>query len=603
MRLFNKKYRAKVAQLQFRCFIITCIISHILVSCATVPVHRLEKTKQKLSSDIKINRLPFSAKLLVDERTKNWTVAKRPSTFAGSANIIKVPVGQQFLKGVNHASKLVFQNVTESDEYDVILEISIANFYLNYRMVMLFMQDGIEYEMAMSVQSKLLKKDGSILYQKTQRVAHEAVVGIGLFHGLSVFHETLSEGNAILTSLWVKDFVKEISEDQNVLNLAKKVSVPDEINKLQGPEIVITNPMEGTSIDQNEIMLSGSIRADSPIKEHHISLNGRLIPEMRGISIVTKNNKKIRINRKIKIPIGENIISITAMTEAGVISQKVIRIFRAKQSLETVASLNKDAQIGERFAVVVGISTYKNSKKGIPELHNAANDALAFAEFLKSSKGGGFDEEKVLLLLNEQANSKALRRALFTYLKKAIEEDLVIFFFSGQGAPEPGSMDNYYLLTYDADPDDLPATAIPTWDVNIAFQRYIKARRAVVIVDASHISEIGKISGFRSSSNQNLINRYLKELSKTGEGKVFFSATQEGQTSVKPRSAGIKTGLFTHYLLEGLAGAADENGDSVITLGEVIDYTIDLVSAASRGKQRPEVTGKFDRDLPFAVLK
>ena len=70
-----------------------------------------------------------------------------------------------------------------------------------------------------------------------------------------------------------------------------------------------------------------------------------------------------------------------------------------------------------------------------------------------------------------------------------------------------------------------------------------------------------------------------------------------------PAPAGIKTGLFTHYLLEGLSGAADEDGNHIVTLGEVIDYTTDLVIAASRGRQQPDIEGAFDRNLPLAVLK
>jgi hypothetical protein len=61
--------------------------------------------------------------------------------------------------------------------------------------------------------------------------------------------------------------------------------------------------------------------------------------------------------------------------------------------------------------------------------------------------------------------------------------------------------------------------------------------------------------------------------------------------------------LFTHYLLEGLSGAADEDGNYIVTLGEVIDYTTDLVIAASRGRQQPDIEGAFDRNLPLAVLK
>lgn len=600
-----KPNKAKSRAYPFCLLLTICIMLSALAGCATVPIDRLEKTKRELSSDLKITRLPLSVKLAVDDNTKNWSVSKRPSTFAGSANIITVPVGKQFMKGIKHATKLVFQNATESDTYNsqAILEIKIIDFSLEWQLVILGFQDGVEYKMTLNVQSKLIKNDGSIIYQETHRVTNEAVVGIGLFHGISIFHETLSEGNAILTSLWVRKFVQDITEDQEVLRFAESVAGVVSIAELPGPEIIITEPLDGTSTEREEITLSGSIRSDSPLKERRISLNGRPLAETRGISIIPQNAKQTSVSRKIKLPLGENIITITAVNQAGGSSQKVIRITRIEPSLLTEAALAQGFQMGKRWAVVVGISKYKNSAKGIPELKNAAEDARRFAEFLESPKGGGFGKKNVLLLTDEQATSVALRRALFTFLKKAIEEDLVIFFYSGQGAPEPGNLDNYYLLTNDADPEDLPGTAIPTWDVDIAFQRNIKARRAVLLVDACHVCGIGNEAGSRSVGGGNLINKYLKKLSEAGEGKAIFTASQEGQTAVESRLKGRKTGLFTHYLLEALSGAGDENGDGVVSLGEAIDYTIDLVSAASRGKQHPEVAGKFDRNLPLAILK
>ena len=236
-------------------------------------------------------------------------------------------------------------------------------------------------------------------------------------------------------------------------------------------------------------------------------------------------------------------------------------------------------------------------------MSNSAEDARSFSQFLKSPNGGSFSENNILLLVNQQATSTALRRALFTYLKKAIEEDLVIFFFSGHGASEPGTADNYYLLTYDADPDDLPATAIPTWDVDMAFKRNIKAKRSIILVDAYRTAAIGNNKGTRALALDNMSNRYLKKLSETGEGRVIFTASQDGQIAVDSRFTKRKTGLFTHYLLEALSGVADENSDGIVSLGETIDYTTDLVEAASRGKQRPDIVGKFDRNLPFAVLE
>ncbi|MCH5373753.1 MAG: hypothetical protein JJ992_07235, partial [Planctomycetes bacterium] len=50
--------------------------------------------------------------------------------------------------------------------------------------------------------------------------------------------------------------------------------------------------------------------------------------------------------------------------------------------------------------------------------------------------------------------TRNVRRAMFTFLKQAIREDLVVVYFSGHGASDPDRPKNLYMLTYDTDPAD-----------------------------------------------------------------------------------------------------------------------------------------------------
>jgi hypothetical protein len=507
------------------------------------------------------------------------------------------------MEGIKLGSHLVFKNAYEdkhpSGQAD--LEINLTDFFLDYK----FVPPGrLQYTMRMTVESQLKKTGGAVVYRKALSVQNadlSSVADIGYF-GENMGQYT-GDAVATLVALWVRKFAKDITQDSEARQFAQSVAGPPMKAEIQGPEITLLSLNDSNSTDQKAVHLIGSIRSTSPIKEIITSLNGRALQQARGIAVTPSRPGEIKLNRTIPLSMGENVISITVVNEAGGTSQKVIRVTRHEPALVTSTSIGRGSRIAERWAVVVGISKYLNTRKGIPNLSFSANDALAFAEFLKSPQGGGFKNENVLVLTDKQATSAALRHALFTFLKKAIEEDFVIFFFSGQGAPEPGISENYYLLTYDADPDDLPSTAIPTWDVDIAFRRNIKAKRAVILADASHVSSIGKATGTRGVKGSNRIHKYLKNLSETGGGKAIFTSTQEGQISAKTHLKGRKTGLFTHYLLEALYGAADDNTDGIVTLGEAIDYTTDLVSAASRSKQRPDIAGKFDRDLPLAVLQ
>jgi uncharacterized caspase-like protein len=58
-------------------------------------------------------------------------------------------------------------------------------------------------------------------------------------------------------------------------------------------------------------------------------------------------------------------------------------------------------------------------------------------------------------------------------------------------------------------------------------------------------------------------------------------------------------GLFTYALLEGLRGAADQDGDGV-ELGELGRYVSYWVREHTGDTQTPALTGSFDSELPFA---
>ena len=46
-------------------------------------------------------------------------------------------------------------------------------------------------------------------------------------------------------------------------------------------------------------------------------------------------------------------------------------------------------------------------------------------------------------------------------------------------------------------------------------------------------------------------------------------------------------GLFTHFILEALRGAADRNGDGLVSVAELGPYLTEAVRKASGGSQEP----------------
>lgn len=229
-----------------------------------------------------------------------------------------------------------------------------------------------------------------------------------------------------------------------------------------------------------------------------------------------------------------------------------------------------------RWAVVIGISRYASSR--INQLQFADRDAQAIRDFLVDPKGGAVPPENVLYLTNEEATYPRIRSALFDFLAKPGPDDLAIIYFAGHGSNDfKKRPDNYYLLGYDADPDNLAATAFPMWDLQIAMERTLQAD-VVTLVDACHSGGIGQ-------AVPNMTNeRWLK--AGFGQNRAIITASDVDEVSSEGDQWGGH-GVFTYYLLQGLKGGADLRHDRKITIGELFDFVRPKVEQATGGAQKP----------------
>ncbi len=138
-----------------------------------------------------------------------------------------------------------------------------------------------------------------------------------------------------------------------------------------------------------------------------------------------------------------------------------------------------------RWAVVIGISDYKydnqRDPKGVPDLLYANRDAIAFANFLRSPSGGAFSPDHVRLLTDGQATVKEVKKAIGVFLGKSLEQDLVIIYFSGHGAPDPTNPKNLYLICHDTEPDNYYGTALPMWEIDVALKETIPSKKVFAL--------------------------------------------------------------------------------------------------------------------------
>jgi uncharacterized caspase-like protein len=75
--------------------------------------------------------------------------------------------------------------------------------------------------------------------------------------------------------------------------------------------------------------------------------------------------------------------------------------------------------VGDRWEIVVGVSKYKDEKLN---LNYASRDANELYNLLLMPSGGGFEEENIKKLVDEDATTSETTKALRSFLKNRLKE-------------------------------------------------------------------------------------------------------------------------------------------------------------------------------------
>jgi uncharacterized caspase-like protein len=159
----------------------------------------------------------------------------------------------------------------------------------------------------------------------------------------------------------------------------------------------------------------------------------------------------------------------------------------------------------DRWAVVVGISRYRHESWNLKYAHR---DAEAFYDLIRKPSGGGYAEDHVVRLINEEATTRNVTKAIRSFLKKPEPEDLVLIYLACHGAPDPDRPENVYLITHDTDPDDISGTVVPMRDITQSLSKNLEAKRTIIIADTCYSGVIGD-RGLRAADETAPVNRYL----------------------------------------------------------------------------------------------
>lgn len=205
----------------------------------------------------------------------------------------------------------------------------------------------------------------------------------------------------------------------------------------------------------------------------------------------------------------------------------------------------QDVQGGARvFAVMIGITDYAGQQDDLPY---TAEDAEKLAQALRRE---GVLNPASVTLTNAQATVAGVRAAFNRVAEQAGPDDVFLFFYSGHGNQIDGAVS---AMEPDGKTETLVLRDGELTDVQMAemFGR-LRTRLSMLVLDSCYSG------GFA----RNVVSR---------PGTLGLFSSEEDLTSqvAEKFEAG---GYLSHFLRAGLAGAANLDGDDMITAGELSTY-------------------------------
>jgi formylglycine-generating enzyme required for sulfatase activity len=219
-----------------------------------------------------------------------------------------------------------------------------------------------------------------------------------------------------------------------------------------------------------------------------------------------------------------------------------------------------------KFALIIANTEYTDP--GLAQLTAPGKDAEKFARVLNSPDIAAFDD--VIILFNENASKANETIDYFFSLKKP--DDLLVLYFSGHGVrDEYGSL---YLAVKNTNRARLRSTAIKSDFIREAMDQS-RSRRQILILDCCNSGAYAQGTKAETGGSVGTASAFEG----TGYGRVVLTASDSTQFAWEGDKVIGETdnSLFTHFLVKGLEGDADRDGDGRITIDELYDYAYEQI--------------------------
>lgn len=241
----------------------------------------------------------------------------------------------------------------------------------------------------------------------------------------------------------------------------------------------------------------------------------------------------------------------------------------------------------DAFAVIVGIEEYKYA----PVAEFANRDAMIFYEYAK--KVLCIPERNIYIRTNEDATKGEFDKIFGSdgWLERRIKKESKIYiYYSGHGSPDVKTH-KPYIIPYDIDPN-YAKTAVSLESIYSSLSR-LESKSITIFLDACFSGEARNQKMILSSVRP---LRVVPILENAPFGLTIFTASSGSQMASAYEEK--KHGLFTYFLLKGLKGEGDKDGDRKIRAFELFEFikgNVESKAIYMDREQTPEFQGERER--------
>ena len=314
--------------------------------------------------------------------------------------------------------------------------------------------------------------------------------------------------------------------------------------------------------------------------------------KINGEEIGGRADGKYTIKRVARVG-QETKLTLVARDVYGNIDTKVLTVSRPlEEAAEFMSPLNvaklRPQPTKDAVAIIIGIQDYKR----IPKAEFANEDARSFYDYAR--RGLGIKPENIKMLLDADADDVEIIKAFTNWLPLKVQKDRteVYVFFSGHGLPSDDG--KLYFLPYGVDKDLLSRTAVGQKEVVSALQA-ARPKSVTMFIDSCYSGQTRGGETLLASARPLAI-----KIDESAYPSNFSVISASANSQISSSSPDLKHGIFSYYLMKGMEGDADQNGDGKITMGEMQAFLADKVprhAMKANRKQEPQMVGDANRVL------